>query len=118
MGLRGMHAGKIGIVAMVSCSIGGCASVRTVNGVDLNSPPTDPCHGQVLTCVLVGGVVLGGAALLIAGRSKRTSPNSTGASAGGTTARAVTPNTTSTAPTVSTTAPTVSTTTTTSTITP
>ena len=73
---------KIGIVAATALSMGGCASVGTVNGVNLNSPPSDPCHGQVVTCILVGGVVVGGAALLLAGRSKRTSPNSTGGAGG------------------------------------
>ena len=72
--------GGVGVVACMAMA--GCASIRTVNGVDLNSPSSDPCGRQPLTCILVGGVVVGGVALVLAGRSNRTSPGARAGSGG------------------------------------
>jgi hypothetical protein len=95
---------RVGLVVLLSLSMAGCASVRTVNGVDVHDPSTDQCARQPFTCILLAGVLVGGTAALLAGRR---GSRGGGASNG---AGATTP-TTPTTPTLPTVAPTTTTTT-------
>ena len=52
-----MRASNIGIVAIVSLSLAACSSVRTVNGVDVESSRS-LCSGPVERCVLLAGAVI------------------------------------------------------------
>ena len=60
-----MRATNILIVAVASLSLAACSSVRTVNGVDIESR-SKLCHGPVESCVLLGLAVVAAAGIGVA----------------------------------------------------
>ena len=60
-----MRAPNILIVAVASLSLAACSSVRTVNGVDIESR-SKLCHGPVESCVLLGLAVIAAAGIGVA----------------------------------------------------
>ena len=57
-----MRVSNIGIVAIVSLSLTACTSVRTVNGVEVESARSI-CKGPIEPCVLLGLGVLAAAGI-------------------------------------------------------
>ena len=60
-----MRAPNMVIVAVMSLSLAACSSVRTVNGVDVESTRS-VCHGPVERCVLLGLAVVAAAGIGVA----------------------------------------------------
>ncbi len=60
-----MRVPNILIAAVASLSLAACSSVRTVNGVDIESH-SKLCHGPVERCVLLGLAVVAAAGIGVA----------------------------------------------------
>ena len=75
--MRGLRRGaKVGIIGLMCTALAACSSIDNVNGVSLNSRVENPCSEYPIVCIVGIGFIAGGAALIVASNSNKSSTSS------------------------------------------